>query len=74
MRCMPKLRSDKEVIVALDGPAALAAELEYSEHAVAKWMNADRGIPWKDRPKVYALAKKRRVTLPQDFLQERRPA
>lgn len=70
---MAKPLSDKQVISALGGPAALV-ELGYTIHAVTKWLAGDRGIPWKARAQVRELAKKRRVPLPSDFLQERRAA
>lgn len=69
---MAKPRSDKEVIIALGGPSALTAELDgYSEHAVTKWMNSKRGIPWKARVKVAKLAASKRIKLPANFAEER---
>jgi hypothetical protein len=65
--------TDAEVIAKLGGPALVAEKLEYTEWAVKKWLQRDRGIPWKDRPKVAKLASAKRVKLPADFLQERRP-
>lgn len=62
--------TDKDLVKAI-GVETLALAFEYSEHAVKKWMQ--RGIPWKDRNRVAKLASAKRVKLPTDFLQERRP-
>lgn len=70
---MAKPLSDKKVITALGGPSALTADLtDYSTHAITKWLNSKRGIPWKARVQIHDLAKKRRVPLPPDFLHVRR--
>ena len=67
---MAKAITDKEVISDL-GFEALAA-LGYSEHKIKKWMQ--RGIPWRERAKVSAAAKARKVRLPANFLIERTAA
>lgn len=66
--------TDKEIILALGGPAALTG-LGYTEMAIQKWMNADRGIPWKARIQIVGLAAKHKKRLPKDFLHvQRKPA
>jgi hypothetical protein len=67
---MAKPITDKKIINDL-GFEALAA-LGYSEHKIKKWMQ--RGIPWKERAKIFDAAKARKVTVPADFLSERRAA
>lgn len=67
---MAKVTTDREVIQKL-GVSALAAELEYTEYAVTKWMNSARGIPWKARAKVAKLAASKRIKLPANFVEER---
>lgn len=67
---MPREITDREIISDL-GVEALTA-LGYSEHKIKKWMQ--RGIPWKERARVFAAAKARKVTVPADFLTERRAA
>ncbi len=67
---MAKPITDKKIISDL-GFEALEA-LGYSEHKIKKWMQ--RGIPWKERAKVFAAAKARKVAIPSDFLSERRAA
>lgn len=55
------------LIQKLDGPKAVAERLgEVSEAAVYKW--GKRGIPWKWRRAVAAIAREKRIRLPADFL------
>lgn len=65
--------TDREIIEKI-GAETLIAEGPFTAWQVDKWVQKDRGIPWKDRAKVAAIAGKKRVRLPADFLQERRPA
>jgi hypothetical protein len=65
-----KPTTDKEVIQAI-GLDALTAH-GYTEFAIKKWMQ--RGIAWRERPKVKRIAASKRVALPTDFLDEQRAA
>jgi hypothetical protein len=67
---MAKTPTDKEIIGEI-GTAALV-EAGFTEDSIKKWRK--RGIPWYARVKVAAVASRRRVWLPADFLQERRAA
>lgn len=67
---MSKPLTDWQVIQKV-GIDALTAH-GYTEFAVRKWMNSDRGIPWEARPKVMRLAKSKGIRLPADFLEQRR--
>ncbi len=64
--------TDQEVIKALGGPNCLHIALGIKIDAARKI--ATRGIPWKHRPAVKALAKRKRVQLPPDFLENQRKA
>lgn len=64
---MVMLVTDRDVIIALGGPESLAAALGHSEFAVEKWVQADRGIPWKYRLQVAKLAASKRIKLPPAF-------
>ena len=68
-----KAASDKDIIMKLGGPSAVATALGYSIDAVKQW--SSRGvIPWKARMKVKKLAGQRRKSLPSDFMDERASA
>lgn len=67
---MAKTRSDKDVIADLG--AEILLTLARNQAVLKKWRQ--RGIPWKYRGKVEALAAKHNVRLPADFREERRPA
>ena len=62
---------DCEVIEALGGHIAVAKEIGVSAETMLHCANG-RAIPWGHRPKIKALAKRRRVRLPPDFLWARR--
>ncbi len=62
---------DADIIVALGDNAAVADALGLSRSTTANWK--ERGIPWKMRAKVKELARRKRVSLPADFLMEKRP-
>lgn len=55
-----------ELIVALGDTGAVAAELGATDSAVSNWKV--RGIPWRWRPKMATMAKRKRVALPENFL------
>lgn len=57
----------KQLIEALGGHAALASEIKQPPSVVWNWADRD-AIPWRWRPAVAALAKKRRIEVPSDFL------
>ena len=64
--------SDAKIIDALGGGSKLAATftelgLLLDREAVYKWKERDF-IPWKWRVHIAALAKKRKISLPKDFL------
>lgn len=62
--------TDAELIAQLGGISATAKELGLDPGNVKKWPK--RGIPWKDRVKVQALAIEKGVELPGDFLETQR--
>lgn len=67
---LPKATSDKDLILKLGGPSAVAAALGYKVDAVKKW--SSRGvIPWKVRGRVKKLASQKRKAVPTNFLDER---
>ncbi len=55
-----------ELIEKLGGSRVLADEFELDQSTIPCWKR--RGISWRYRPKVAALAKRKRVALPEDFL------
>ena len=63
---------DHEIVEALGGPPAIFAATGISLDAARKFIT--RGIPWKHRPKIAALAKRKKVSLPPDFLENQRKA
>lgn len=68
-----KAPSDKDIIMTLGGPTAVASGIGYSLDAVKQW--SSRGlIPWRFRRKVKRLAAQQKKPLPIDFLDERREA
>jgi len=58
--------TDEEVIVALGDVTRLAVSLDTTKSTVANWK--ERGIPWRFRPYVKEIARRRRIKLPSDFL------
>jgi hypothetical protein len=58
--------TDHQIINLLGGATHLATILKLSTSGVHNWKS--RGIPWRWRVPVVALAKKRGVVLPGDFL------
>jgi len=67
---MAKKPTDKEILREIGVKALVSAGI--SEDRVKQWRK--RGIPWRERVKVAALASRKRVWIPPDFLQERRAA
>lgn len=61
---------DAEIIEALGGHSAVARAIDVKTKIALHF--ATRGIPFKYRPKVKALARKKRLTLPPDFLEVQR--
>lgn len=62
--------ADAKLIHDLGGDKAVADALNLkSSETVRKWR--ERGIAWPWRAQVAALAKSRRVRLPENFLSER---
>lgn len=57
---------DAEIITALGGTAKVAEALGVALNTTSNWKG--RGIPWQMRPKVKALARRKRLALPADFL------
>lgn len=57
--------SHAALIDQLGGPAAVGRELGLSQPTVSCWKTRD--ISWEQRPKVAALAKRKKVKLPADF-------
>ena len=58
--------TDAEIINALGGCASLGREFGRNTKSVHNWKS--RGIPWRWRAPVVALAKRKGVKLPGDFL------
>lgn len=58
--------TDAEIIVALGDTGAVAKELGLSDSRVSNWKT--RGIPWRYRGTVSALAKRRRIAIPDNFM------
>ena len=65
---MSKKPTDKEILREIGLKALLSAG--YSQDAIKQWRK--RGIPWRERVKVAALASRNRVWIPADFLREQR--
>lgn len=55
-----------QYIIALGDTGTLAADLGVVPQAVSNWKK--RGIPWRMRPVVQNLARRKRIKLPADFL------
>lgn len=64
--------SDRAVLEKIGSDTLLRAG--YTDWQIKKWIQKDRGIPWKDRAKVARIAATKRVKVPADFLHERRAA
>lgn len=58
--------TDADVIVALGDTAKLAEALGVAQNTTSNWKA--RGIPWAMRAQVKAVARRKRVSLPSDFL------
>ena len=56
------------------GMARLADRLGESTQTVFNWKTEPRGISWRGRPKIAALAAELGVAIPADFLAVKRPA
>ncbi len=63
---------DPEVIRALGGHKAVAHAIGVSIENALHFMR--RGIPYRHRTKIKALAKSKRLKLPADFLENQRKA
>jgi hypothetical protein len=61
--------TDKDIIIALGGSQFLSGILGVLPNAVSNWKT--RGIPWRSRPIVKKIAKRKNVKLPSDFLTKR---
>ncbi len=62
--------TDGDVIKALGGYKAVAALLGISDENALHFER--RKIPWKYRPKLKAVAQRRKIKLPPDFLEMQR--
>ena len=67
---MAKNTTDRDVLLALGRDSLV--EQGFTVWQFDKWVQKDRGIPWRARAKVAQLASKKRVPLPSDFMFERR--
>ena len=63
---MSRLKTHREIIIALGGTTQLARRLGIGQNVTANWLT--RGVPWHWRPEVARIAKTRGLTLPNDFL------
>jgi hypothetical protein len=63
---MEEASSHEALIVALGDTGAVADELGLMDSRVSNWKQ--RGVAWRYRPKIAALAKRKRVALPEGFL------
>ena len=61
---------DTDVIKALGGYEIIAAELKLSKENAAHMEK--RPTPWRHRAAIKTLARRKRVTLPKDYLEVRR--
>ncbi len=61
------MEQQTNLIDQLGGYRAVASELGQNETTVSNWRA--RGVPWRWRPVVAQLAKRKKVVLPADFLQ-----
>ena len=55
-----------QLIDDLGGTGSVATELGQKDSTVSMWKT--RGIPWRWRPTVAALAKRKGIEIPSDFL------
>lgn len=62
----------RDLIHELGGVTLIAKTLGVRTNVVSNWLI--RGIPWKYRPAVAAIAKKKGIKIPADFLESRRVA
>jgi hypothetical protein len=60
---------DEQLITDLGGPTAVARELDQRPNTVGNWKL--RGIPWKFRHRIAALAEQKGLTVPAAFLEAR---
>lgn len=60
---------DGEIIKALGGYKAVARAIGVTEENALHFER--RVIPWKHRPAIKALAKRKRLKLPPEFLEKR---
>lgn len=63
---MDKEPNHASLIVALGDTAAVAEALGLRDNRISNWKQ--RGVPWRFRPKLAALAKRKRIALPEGFL------
>lgn len=59
--------TDKALIDALGGIAAVSEATKATASAVSNWRLAGRAIPWKHKPAIARLAAERAVSLPGNF-------
>ena len=64
--------TDYQIVEALGGAIKVAQALGINTEIVRKFKA--RGIAWKYRPAVLALARRRKVRVPSDFLETQRAA
>ena len=62
--------TDKEIMLALGGHIAVAKELGIPRETALHFVH--RAIPWKYRPRIEKMAKRRRIKVPPDFLEVQR--
>lgn len=60
------MQEETNIIERLGGYKKVAELIGQNETTVANWRA--RGVPWKWRPRIAALAKQKRVAIPADFL------
>lgn len=58
--------TDAELIEALGDTGAVAKQLGLSQQQVSNWKR--RGISWRYRPTIAALARRRKLAVPSDFV------
>lgn len=56
----------RELILALGGTKAVAEQIRQPRSAVSNWQK--RGVPWRWRPAIAAMARRKRIKLPAEFL------
>lgn len=56
----------RDLIKALGGAKAVSEQIQQPRSVVSNWMK--RGVPWRWRNEIAALAKVKRVDLPNGFL------